>query len=128
MVRVYSCHDETHYVVRRADGRPLAVPAWMTRPEAANACVVSTAHLPVDVLLELRRAVVTHVTSSVHNVHHDDHTTAPPEQVPAATAVRGGAAGSPRRGSPNGRRKGPAPSPDTVDAGGDQDHPPGERR
>ena len=128
MVRVYNCHDEIHYVVRRADGRPLAVPAWMTRPEAAETNVVSAAHLPVDVLLELRRAVMTHVASSVHNVHHDNHTIALPEQGAATTAVRGGTAQSSRRASPNGRTKGPAASPDSVDAGGDQNHPQGGRR
>ena len=81
MVRVYNCHDETHYVVRRADGRPLAVPAWMTRPEAAAASVVSSAQLPVGVLFELRRAVVARRASSVHNVHHDDHASALPNSL-----------------------------------------------
>ena len=52
---MYDSHDEVYYVVRRADGTPLAVPAWMTRPEAAHAKIVSTARLPVRVLLELRR-------------------------------------------------------------------------
>jgi hypothetical protein len=37
VVRMYDFHDEVYYVVRRADGRSLAVPAWMTRPEAAYA-------------------------------------------------------------------------------------------
>ena len=44
-----------YYVVRLADGRPLAVPVWMTHPEAAHATIVSrTARLPARVLLELR--------------------------------------------------------------------------
>ena len=41
MIRQYDFHDEVHYVVRLADGRPLAVPAWMTRPEAAGTRIVS---------------------------------------------------------------------------------------
>ncbi len=51
---MYDLHDEVYYVVRRADGRALAVPAWMTHPEAAYAKCVSAAaaHLPVRVLLE----------------------------------------------------------------------------
>ena len=51
VIRQYNFHDEFHYLVRLADGRPLAVPAWMTRPEAANTRIVSTACLPVRVLL-----------------------------------------------------------------------------
>src|SRR5450759_4345907 len=43
VVRVYDFHDEVYYVVRRADGTPLAVPAWMTRPEAAHAKIVAVA-------------------------------------------------------------------------------------
>jgi hypothetical protein len=60
VVRLYELHDEAYYVVRRADGRPLAVPVWMTRPEAAYARVVSAARLPLRVLLELRRVSVLH--------------------------------------------------------------------
>ena len=51
MVRLYELQDEAYYVVRRADGRPLAVPVWMTRPEAAHAKMVSAARRPVRVLL-----------------------------------------------------------------------------
>ena len=110
------------------DGRPLAVPAWMTRLEAGAASLVSVVRLPVDALFELRRAVVACLPSSVHNVHHEDHISSPtPNQIPTTTAVRG-TAPSPRRESPNGRTKGPAPSPRTVDANGDQDNPQGGRR
>ncbi len=66
-MRLYDFHDEVHYVVRRADGSPLAVPAWMTRPEAAHAKIVSAARLPVSVLLELRRVSVTGFSSLMHN-------------------------------------------------------------
>ena len=37
VIRLYELHDESCYVVRQNDGKPLAVPVWMTRPEAANA-------------------------------------------------------------------------------------------
>ena len=80
MVRLYELHDEAYYVVRRADGRPLAVPVWMTRPEAAHAKMVSTARLPLRVLLELRRVSVTCLSSRVHNVPEEDHDAAAREQ------------------------------------------------
>ena len=57
MVRLYEFHDEVHYVVRQTDGSPLAVPGWMTYPEAAYVKIVSTARLPLCVLLELRSRV-----------------------------------------------------------------------
>ena len=87
MVRLYELNDEAYYVVRRADGRPLAVPVWMTRPEAAYAKIVSTARLPVRVLLELRRVAVTCISSSVHNVPEEDHDAAAPSKTPT-TSVR----------------------------------------
>ena len=61
---MYDSHDEVYYVLRRPDGKPLAVPAWMTRPEAAHAKIVSIARLPVRVLLELRRVIETCRSSS----------------------------------------------------------------
>jgi len=128
VVRVYNCHDEVHYVVRRADGRPLAVPAWMTRPEAAAATVVPAAHLPVSALLDLRRAVLACLPSGVHNVDHEDDISAPPNQIPTTKSVRGGTTRSPRRAFSGGATKRPAPSPRTVDASGDQDDPQGGRR
>src|SRR6202158_5774712 len=85
VVRVYDLHDEVYYVVRQADGRPLAVPAWMTRPEAAHAKIASVARLPVRVLLELRRVTVTCLSSSVHNVHEEDHDAAAPSKLPTGT-------------------------------------------
>ena len=42
-----------------AKATPLAVPAWTTRPDTAHAKIVSTARLPVRVLLELRRVTTT---------------------------------------------------------------------
>ena len=85
MVRRYETQDEAHYVVRLADGRPLAVPVWMTRPEAADAKMVSAARLPVRVLLELRRVSVTCLSSScVHNAAEEDHDAADPSKTPTA--------------------------------------------
>ena len=59
MIRLYERVGEAFYVVRRADSRPLAIPEWMTRPDAANVRLVSMACLPVKVLLGLRNAAVT---------------------------------------------------------------------
>ena len=75
---MYDLHDEVYYVVRRADGKPLAVPAWMTHPEAAYAKCVSAARLPVRVLLELHRVTLTCLSSHVHNVHKENHDAAAP--------------------------------------------------
>jgi hypothetical protein len=86
VVRRYETQDEAHNVVRLADGRPLAVPVWMTRPEAADAKMVSAARLPVRVLLELRRVSVTCLSSScVHNVAEEDHDAAVSSKTPATT-------------------------------------------
>jgi len=49
VIRRYDLHDDAYYVLRRADSRPLAVPAWMTRPEAAYAEIIPTAHLEVSI-------------------------------------------------------------------------------
>jgi hypothetical protein len=105
VVRLYELHDESYYVVRRADGRPLAVPVWMTHPEAAHATVVSrTAHLPLRVLLELARISVTALSSSVHNVREEDHDAAAPTGQTPTTTFR-------RRGS---RRSGRVQLPSSV--------------
>src|SRR5450759_2993309 len=100
VVRVYDFHDEVCYVVRRADGTPLAVPVWMTRPEAAYAKIGSVARLPVRVLLELRLLTVTCLSSSVHNVHDEDHDAAAPSKMPTGTLP--GTARRPRRTTPTG--------------------------
>jgi hypothetical protein len=88
VVRLYELHDEACYVVRRADGRPLAVPVWMTRPESAHAKIVSTARLPVRVLLELHRVAVTCLSSSVHNVPEEDYDAAAPGKTPTTDVRR----------------------------------------
>ena len=85
MVRLYEFHDEVHYVVRQTDGSPLAVPGWMTDPEAAYVNVVSRARLPLCVLRELQRVAVTQRSSTVHNVHEEDHDAAAPSKMPTGT-------------------------------------------
>ena len=79
---MYDLQDEVYYVVRQADGRPLAVPAWMTRPEAAHAKIASVARLPVRVLLELRRVTVAYLSARAHNVHEENHDAAAPNEMP----------------------------------------------
>ena len=93
--------------MRRADGTPLAVPAWMTRPEAAYAKIVSVARLPARVLLELRRVTMVWLSSSAHNVHEEDHDAAAPSKTPTGT-FPGTARGS-RRTTPTGRARAATP-------------------
>ena len=85
VVRVYDSHDEVYYVLRRLDGTPLAVPAWMTRPEAANAKIVPAARLPFLSLIELRRVALTCISSRVHNVHEENHDAAGQSKAPTTT-------------------------------------------
>lgn len=125
MVRLYDLHDEVYYVVRQTDGRPLAVPAWMTRPEAAYAKIVPLARLPVRVLLELHRVTVTCLASGAHNVH-EDHDAADPSKTPTTT-LRGTTRRS-RRTTPTGRARAATPSSGAVDAGTSQDDPREGRR
>jgi hypothetical protein len=69
VIRRYDFLDEVHYVVRRADGRPLAVAAWMTQPESAGTRIVSTGRLPIRTMLEMLRFAEASLSSGVHNVH-----------------------------------------------------------
>src|ERR1035438_9615594 len=125
VVRVYDFHDEVYYVVRRTDGTPLAVPAWMTRPEAAHVRVVSSARLPVRVLFELSRVTVTCLSARAHNVHEEDHDAATPSKMPTTT-LRGTARRS-RRTTSTGRATATTPGAGAVDAGAGQDDPRGGR-
>src|ERR1039458_9952846 len=125
VVRLYDFHDEVYYVVRRADGTPLAVTAWMTRPEAAHAKIVSAARLPVRVLLELRRVTVTCLSARAHNVHEEAHDAATPSHQPT-TPLRGPARRS-RRTTSTGRATATTPGAGAVDAGAGQDDPRGGR-
>jgi len=93
VIREYTSQEEAHYVVRLPDGKPLAVPVWMTRPEAADAAMVSAAHLPVSVLFELRRTAVALQPSLVHNVRKENHNATVPN-TPATKTLRGGSSGS----------------------------------
>jgi len=126
VVRLYELHDEAYYVVRRADGRPLAVPVWMTRPEAAYAKMVSAACLPVRVLLELRRVTVTCLSSRVHNVLEEDHDAAAPSETPTTTVRRSSRRSS--RTTPIGGARAATPGAGAVDAGAGKDDARGGRR
>jgi len=53
VIRKYDFLDEVHYIVRRADGRPLAVAAWMTQRESAGTRIVSAGRLPIRTMLEM---------------------------------------------------------------------------
>jgi hypothetical protein len=123
---LYESVDEIYYVVRRADGMPLAVPAWMTRPEAAYAKIVSVARLPIRVLLELRHVTMTCLSSGAHNVHEEDHDAADPSKMPTTT-LRGTARRS-RDTASTGRATAATPGAGAVDAGTGQDDPQGGRQ
>jgi hypothetical protein len=72
--RLFYVHDEACYIVRRSDDTPLSFPVWMTEQAAAQVEIVNDARLPLDVLLELRRLVLTGlslVTSQVTKGVHD---------------------------------------------------------
>jgi hypothetical protein len=88
VVRSYNFHDEVHYVVRQADGTPLAVPGWMTRPEAAHAKIGSSARLPLRELLELQRVNVAYLAAREHNVHEEAHDVTAPSKTPTTTLRR----------------------------------------
>lgn len=126
MVRLYEFHNEVHYVVRRIDDSPLAIPDWMTYPEAAYINIVPTARLPLSVLLELRRVAETRLSSSMHNVHEEDHDAAVPSKIPTTTFR--GAARRFRRPISTGRATGTAPSASAVAAGNSEDDARGGRR
>ena len=128
MVRLYEVHDESHYVVRQTDGSPLAVPGWMTSPEAAyvNTVTVSTARLPLRVLLELRRMAVRYPSSGVHNVREEDHDAAVPSKIPTPS-LRGTARRS-RRTISTRRARAAAPSAGAVVAGSGEENARGGRQ
>ena len=71
----------------RADGTPLAVPGWMTRPEAAYAEVGGAVRLPIRVLRELHRVAVA-CLSSRHNADEEDPDAAAPTETPTRTLRR----------------------------------------
>jgi len=95
VIRAYTSQDEAHFVIRLPDGKPLAVPVWMTRPEAEDAAIVSMAHLPAVVLFELRRAGLALQPSLVHNVRKENHNATVPN-TPPTRSLRGTSGGSRR--------------------------------
>lgn len=88
------------YIVRRADRRPLAVPEWMTRPEAAEAQIATTPRLPVSVLMALRSDTMTGLASCEQIVQEEN-----PDD-----SAKGQTAATFRRNSPHSRRRSPAGS------------------
>ena len=113
-------------MVRRADGRPLAVPEWMTNPEAANVKFVSTARLPGKVLSGLCNAAVTIPTSAVHNVREENQD-ANGQDKTATPTLRGTSPRSRRTTSAGGNRPA-SPDIEAVDAGAGHRNPQGGRR
>ncbi|HYN07158.1 MAG TPA: hypothetical protein VES67_07185, partial [Vicinamibacterales bacterium] len=118
VVRLYYLHDEAYYVVRRTDGTPMSVPAWMTRPEAAYIEMVPTARLPVRALLELRRCAETCLSSLVRNTREEDLHAAATSDTPTTTLP--GHAGRSRRVTSARRPRGAEARAGAVDAGAGQ--------
>jgi hypothetical protein len=98
----------------------------MTDPKATYVKTVAIARLPLCVLLELRRIVVTYLSSTGHNVHEEDHDAAVPNQIPRAT-FRGAARRSRRTISTGGERSA-APSVGAVATISGEEDPRGGRR
>ena len=118
VIRRYERYSETFYVVRRADGRPLAVPDWMTHPEVANVKFVSTVRLPGKVLLGLCNAAVTIPSSAVHNMHEENQDANGQDETTTPT-FRGTSSRS-RRTTPAGGNRPASPDIEAVDAGASQ--------
>jgi len=126
VIRRYERYSETFYVVRLADGRPLAVPAWMTHPEAASVMLVATARLPGKVLLKLCNAAVTIHTSTVHNVREENQDANGQDKTTTPT-LRGTSPRS-RRTTPGGGNRPASPDIEALDAGAGQRNLQGGRR
>jgi hypothetical protein len=101
VIRRYERYSETFYVLRRTDGRPLAVPEWMTHPESANVKLVSTVRLPGKVLLELCNAAVTISSSAVQNKREEDQD-ANDQATTTTPTLRGASPGTRRTTSAGG--------------------------
>ena len=125
MVRLYYVDDEAYYVVRRADGTPLSVPAWMTRPEAAYTEIVPAARLPVRVLIELRRFTVTCLSSPVHDAREGDRDATVTSDTSTPTLRRD--TGRSRRTTPARRTRAAETGAGAVAAGAGQDDQRGGR-
>ena len=126
VIRRYERYSETFYVVRRADGQPLAVPDWMTHPDAANAKLVSTARLPGKVLLELCNAAVTIPTSVLHNEREENQDANGQDKT--TTPTLRGTSPRTRRTAPAGGNSPASTDLDAVDAGAGQRNSQGGKR
>ena len=115
MVRRYEFCEETYYVVRLADGRPLAVPEWMTRAEAAEPKIVTAPRLPVAVLVALRNEAITGLSSCEQMVQEESPHVSEKDQTPTATVRR--SFPRTRRRSPASSAGAPPPGVDAMDAG-----------
>jgi len=118
VIRRYERYSETFYVVRRTDGRPLAVPEWMTHPESADVKLVSTARLPGKVLLGLCSAAVTISSSAVQNKREEDQD-ANDQDTTTTPTLRGASPGTRRTTSAGGDSQASADI-DANDAGAGQ--------
>jgi hypothetical protein len=125
VIRKYHVGHEPYYVVLRADGTPLAVPGWMTCPEAAYADVVGVVRLPIRVLRDLHRVAVA-CLSSRHNADEEDPDAAAPTETPTTTLRR--PVTPARRPASRGRASAVTPRPGAVDAGRGEPAPRGGRR
>ena len=95
--------------------RPLAVPEWMARPEAAEAKIVTTPRLPVAVFLALRSETTLGLSSYEQMVQEENPDVSAKDQIPAAT-LRGSFTRTDRRCPASGGGATP-PRTDAMDAG-----------
>jgi hypothetical protein len=126
VIRRYERYSETSYVVRRVDGRPLAVPEWMTHPESANLKLVLTACLPGKVLQELCNASVTISSSAVQNKREEDQDAN--AQDTTTTPTLRGTSPRTRRTALAGGNSPASTDLDAVDAGAGQRNSQGGKR
>jgi len=125
VIRRYDFLDEVHYVVRRVDGRPLSVAAWMTQPESAGTTIVSAGRLPIRTMFDLLRIAEAGLSSRVHNVHEEDRDATQSGKPPTPT-LRGGAADRSRRSYSAGCAGAATPSSGALPPGAGQKAPRGE--
>jgi hypothetical protein len=96
VVRRCELYGDAYYILRRPDGRPLAV-LGMTRPEMAKTTIVSTARLPTVVLIALRREVVTSLSCCEQIVQEENRDVSMKDQTSAAAVRRSSSTNSSRR-------------------------------
>ena len=97
VVRRCELYGDAYYILRRPDGRPLAVPEWMTRPDMAKTTIVSSARLPAAVLIALRREVVTCLSCCEQIVQEENRDVSTKDQTSAAAVRRSSSTSSSRR-------------------------------